>query len=133
MSVDYEAVESSYDRCLNDAGFFDTFYELFLVKSEEIPPLFANTDFEKQKQMIRLSVRMMIRLGEGRPETRQAIEKLGELHSSRNLNIRLELYQLWLDVLCECVERYDPDYTPELEGKWRDTMKPGIDLMIAMY
>lgn len=133
MSVDYEAVEASYDRCLNDTGFFDTFYDLFLVKSEEIPPLFANTDFSKQKQMVRLSVRMMIRLGEGRTETRQAIEKLGEEHSSRDLNIHLELYQLWLDALCECVERHDPEYTPELESKWRDTMKPGIDLMIAMY
>ena len=133
MSVDYDAVEASYDRCLEDAGFFDTFYDLFLVKSEEIPPLFANTDFRKQKQVVRLSVRMMIRLGEGRPETVHAIEKLGELHSSRDHNVRPELYQLWLDTLCECVKRSDPEYTPELEQKWRDTMQPGIEMMIAMY
>jgi hypothetical protein len=31
------------------------------------------------------------------------------------------------------VKRYDPDYTPELEQKWRDTMQLGVDQMIAMY
>jgi hypothetical protein len=45
MSVDYATVEASYDRCLENDGFYDTFYEKFLAKSEEIPPLFANTDF----------------------------------------------------------------------------------------
>lgn len=133
MSVDYEAVEASYERCFEDPGFFDTFYELFLVKSDQIPPLFANTDFEKQKQVVRVSVMMMIRLGKGRPETRHAVENLGESHSSRGHNIPADLYELWLDTLCECVKRYDPEYTPELEQKWRDTMKPGIDLMISMY
>ena len=133
MSVDYEAVHASYNRCFDDPGFFDTFYDLFLVKSEEIPPLFANTDFAKQKQVVRVSVLMMIRLGDDRPETQQAVENLGESHSSRGHNIRPELYELWLDTLCECVKRYDPEYSPELEQKWRDTMKPGIDLMISMY
>jgi len=133
MSVDYQAVQASYHRCFDDPGFFDTFYDLFLVKSAEIPPLFANTDFEKQKQVVRVSVLMMIRLGDDRPETQQAIEKLGESHSSRGHNIRPELYELWLDTLCECVSRYDPQHSLELEQKWRDTMKPGIDLMISMY
>lgn len=133
MSVDYEAVQASYDRCLQDETFFDTFYDLFLKKSEEIPPMFANTDFRKQKQMVRISVRMMIRLGLGEPQTQQAIEKLGELHSSRDRDVRPELYELWLNALCESVKQHDPEYTPELEQKWRDTMKSGIDLMIEMY
>ena len=133
MSVDYKAVEASYHRCVEEEKFFDTFYDLFLVKSEEIPPLFANTDFQKQKQVVRVSLLMMIRIGDGREETRVAMEKLGELHSRRDRDIRPELYQLWLDTLCECVKQYDPEYSPELEQKWRDTMKPGIDLMISMY
>ena len=133
MSVDYEAVEASYHRCVENPKFFDTFYDLFLVKSEEIPPLFAGTDWQKQKQVVRVSLLMLIRLGQGRPETREAMEKLGELHSSRDRNIRPELYDLWLDSLCECVKQYDPEYTSELEQKWRDTMKMGIDLMISMY
>ena len=133
MSVDYATVEASYDRCLENDGFFDTFYEEFLAKSEEIPPLFANTDFRKQKQMIRMSVRMLVRLGAGKDATKLAISKLGESHSRRQHNIRPELYGLWLDALCESIAQYDPEYTPELEQQWRDTMQAGIEMMISMY
>ena len=133
MSVDYETVEASYDRCLENDAFYDTFYEKFLAKSEEIPPMFANTDFRRQKQMIRMSVRMMVRLGAGEDGTKLAINKLGESHSRRQHNIRPELYGLWLGALCESIAQYDPEYTPDLEQKWRDTMKAGIEMMISMY
>ena len=133
MSVDYVTVEASYDRCLEDDRFYDTFYDKFLAKSEEIPPLFATTDFRRQKQMIRMSVRMMVRLGAGEAGTKLAISKLGESHSRRQHNIPAHLYDLWLDALCESIAQHDPDYTPELEQQWRDTMKPGIEMMISMY
>ena len=133
MPADYATVEASYDRCLENEGFYDTFYEKFLAKLEEIPPLFANTDFRKQKQMIRMSVRMMVRLGAGEDGTKLAISKLGESHSRRQHNIRPELYDLWLDALCESIAHHDPEYTSELEQKWRDTMQAGIKMMISMY
>lgn len=133
MSVDYESVEASYDRCLANGEFYDTFYDTFLAKSDEIPPLFANTDFRRQKQMIRLSVRMLVRLGLGEPGTKIAIEKLAESHSRREHNIRAELYDLWLDALCESIKKHDPEYSSELEQQWRDTMQAGIDRMVAMY
>ena len=133
MPADYATVEASYDRCLENDGFFDTFYEKFLAKSDEIPPLFKDTDFRKQKQMIRMSVRMLVRLGAGEEPTKLAIRKLGESHSRRQHNIRPELYALWLDALCESIAQHDPKYTPELEQLWRDTMEPGIESMISAY
>ncbi len=133
MTVDYKTVEASYDRCLENDAFYDTFYDKFLAKSEEIPPLFAETDFRKQKQMIRMSVRMMVRLGAGEEGTKVAIRNLGESHSRRHHNIRAGLYDLWLDALCESIAECDPEYTPELEQLWRDTMRAGIEMMIAMY
>lgn len=133
MSVDYATVEASYDRCLENGEFFDTFYDTFLAKSEEIPPLFADTDFRKQKQMIRMSVRMLVRLGLGEEGTKLAIHKLGESHSRSQHNIRPELYELWLDSLCESIQKHDPQYTPELEKQWRDTMHAGIEMMVSMY
>jgi len=133
MSVDYATVESSYDRCLENDEFFDSFYKTFLAKAEEIPPLFAGTDFRKQKQMIRMSVRMLVRLGLGEEGTKLAIRKLGASHSRSQHNIRPELYELWLDALCESIAQHDPECTPELEQKWRDTMHAGIEMMISMY
>ena len=133
MLADHAIVEASYDRCLENDGFYDTFYEKFLAKSEEIPPMFANTDFRKQKQMIRMSVRMLVRLGEGKDSTKLAISKLGESHSRRQHNVRPELYDLWLDALCESIAQHDPEYTPKLEQQWRDAMQPGIEMMISMF
>ena len=83
--------------------------------------------------MIRMSVRMMVRLGAGEDGTKLAINKLGESHSRRHHNIRQELYGLWLDALCESIAQCDPEYTPELEQQWRDTMQAGIEMMISMY
>jgi hypothetical protein len=40
---------------------------------------------------------------------------------------------LWLDALCESIAQYDPEYTPDLEQQWRDTMQAGIEMMISMY
>ncbi len=133
MTEDYKTVEASYDRCLENGEFFDTFYDTFFAKSEEIPPLFANTDFLKQKQVVRLSVRMLIRIGLGEEGTMVAINKLGESHSRKQHNIRPELYELWLDALCESVAKHDPEYSPELEQKWRDTMHAGIELITSKY
>ena len=133
MSADYATVEASYDRCLENDDFFDTFYEKFLAKSEEIPPLFADTDFRKQKQMIRMSVRMMVHLGAGADATKLAINKLGESHSRSQHDIRPELYDLWLDALCESIAHHDPEYTAELDQLWRDTMAAGIEMMISIY
>ena len=133
MSVDYETVEASYDRCLASEGFYDTFYDTFLAKSEEIPPMFADTDFLRQKQMIRMSVRMMVRLGSGEEGPKVAVRNLGESHSQERHNVRPELYELWLDALCESIAQHDPQYSAELEQQWRDTMQVGIEKMISMY
>jgi hypothetical protein len=51
----HQVVLESYHRCEVSGGFFDTFYETFFAKSPEIPPKFAKTDMEKQKQAVMAS------------------------------------------------------------------------------
>ncbi len=70
MADTYHAVQASYDRCSADDTFFDTFYNIFLAKSLEIAQKFAHTDFRKQKQLIKASLVMMIRLGTGEAAAR---------------------------------------------------------------
>ncbi len=48
----YQAVSESLSRCGEADDFYDTFYDVFLAKSAEIPPLFANTVFTRQKQIL---------------------------------------------------------------------------------
>ena len=49
------------------------------------------------------------------------------------LNIRPDLYDLWLDSVCETVKRMDPEWTPQVEQAWRERMAPGIALITSLY
>ena len=124
-SGDIKAVQESYDRCCRSGDFFGTFYDIFLAKSPEIPPLFEDTDFEVQKEVIKTSVGLMILIA--------PLVEVARRHSRNGLNIRPEWYELWLDALCEALRKHDTEFTPELEAKWRANMRLGIEFMTSMY
>jgi hemoglobin-like flavoprotein len=133
ISTTHAAVIESYHRCDASGGFFDSFYEVFLAKLPEIPPRFANTDMQKQKQVVMASVLMVLRLRTGDPAACHFVMDLARSHNRRGHNIPPRLYPLWLDALCEAVQKHDPEVTPELESEWRKEMRPGIEMMIAAY
>ena len=122
----FNLVAASYQRARATGELFDTFYRLFLAKSPEIPAMFARTDFPHQKLMLRESLLEMLtfsRSGAGRDE----IEHLAVRH--RDLKVQPRHYELWLDALCEALAQHDPAFTPQLAQFWRDSMRPGIDVM----
>jgi hemoglobin-like flavoprotein len=128
MDSPYDQVIASYHRARQSGELFDAFYQLFLVKSAEIPPMFARTDFPHQKLMLRESILEMLvfaQMGSGRDE----IKRLAERH--RQLNVKPAHYDLWLDALCEALARHDSEFDPALEEMWRDAMRKGIALMTA--
>lgn len=129
----FDAVKNSFTRCGESDGFYDTFYDVFLAKSPEIPPLFAKTDFKKQKQVLKATVALMVKHRLHEEQTSVALEKVGKTHSRDGYDIRPELYTLWLDSLCETVKQHDPECTPELESHWRQRMQEGIDFIVSAY
>ncbi len=133
MDESYETVLASYHRCEDSGGFFDTFYDNFFAKSPEIPPKFANTDMEKQKQVVMASLLWMLRLCNGDAVARREVEQLAESHNRHGHNIRPKLYELWLDALCETIAKHDRQYTSELETMWREAMREGIELIVSKY
>jgi hemoglobin-like flavoprotein len=124
---------ASYHRCEDAGGLFESFYDIFFAKSAEIPPKFELTKMERQKQDAMASVLMALRLAAGDPVARKFVKDLAESHNRHGHNIRPELYGLWLDALCEALQKHDPQYTPALEENWRRAMRPAIELMIAAY
>ncbi len=132
-ALGYQEALASYHRCEAAGGLFDSFYEIFFAKSVEIPPMFAKTDMERQKQDAMASVLMSLRLASGDPVARQYVQEIAETHSRRGYRIRPAMYKLWLDALCEAIARHDPQYTAELEKSWRQAMRPAIELMINAY
>ncbi|PHS17463.1 MAG: globin [Blastopirellula sp.] len=133
MNKKHEVVLDSYYRCEDSGGFFDTFYQIFFTKDPSIAPKFANTDMDHQKQIVMASVLMCLRLKTGDPIARRTIFDIGESHSRKKLNIRPELYDLWLDALCESIQKHDPEYTPEIEALWRESMQEAIELIKSNY
>lgn len=132
-AIGYQQALASYHRCEAAGGLFDSFYAIFFAKSPDIPPMFAKTDMERQKQDAMASVLMALRLASGDSIARQYIREIAETHSRHGYGIRPGLYDLWLDALCEAVAKHDPHYTAELEHCWRQAMRPAIELMIATY
>lgn len=61
------------------------------------------------------------------------LERLAQLHSRRRLDVRPELYELWLDRLIQAVREFDPLFSGETEKAWRNVMRPGVEFMKARY
>ncbi len=61
------------------------------------------------------------------------LESLAERHSRRGVDIKPELYSLWLDSLLMTVKGLDPKFTPKVEKAWREVMSEGIKYMNSKY
>ena len=61
------------------------------------------------------------------------LERLAKLHSRAELDIKPELYDLWLDRLVQAVKEFDPMFDMEIETAWRRTPQPGIEFMKSRY
>ena len=53
--------------------------------------------------------------------------------SRAELDIKPELYDLWLDRLVQAVREFDPKFDPEIETAWRRVLRPGIEFMKSRY
>lgn len=128
-----ELFNDSLERCTASAEFLDRFYDLFLASSREVAEKFRHTDFPKQKRMLKASLYMMILMAEGKSEIQKDLQRIAKRHSRADLDIRPELYTLWLDCLIQAAREYDPRFTPETETAWRRIMEQGIAFMQSHY
>lgn len=133
--IDIQKVSESYERCLGYPEFWDDFYDAFLASSDEIRQMFANTDFERQKQIVALSVKTLI-MYIHQPENedvKQEMERLAVIHDRNHVNVKPELYAVWLDTLLANVEAHDPLCNIKLIDQWRRCLKPGIAYFKEKY
>ena len=129
-----ELLNDSYERCMMRPGFLDRFYDLFVSSSEEVAEKFANTDFKKQKLLLKTTLYlMMTSSGLKTPEITVYMERIAEKHSKKHLDIRPELYDLWLDCLLQTVSEFDTAYNPDVDASWREILSSSIKLMKSRY
>ena len=128
-----EDVRRSFARCERAGDFAEFFYERFLASSPRISPYFAETDFNRQRKVLRDSVHLMVHRDAADPEMRAMLDSLGKAHGRRGRNIPPDLYELWLDSICATVKELDSEWGDELERKWRVRMRTGMQVIMAAY
>ena len=128
-----QEVRESFARCEAAGDFAETFYATFMQSSPAIAPFFAQTDFGRQRQLLRDSVYLMVTHDVSDPDMRALLDKLGNLHSRAGRNIAPKLYEIWLDSICATVKELDPEWSQSLEDHWRVRLRAGMQIIMAAY
>jgi hemoglobin-like flavoprotein len=127
-----ELFNDSIERCSCHPEFLRRFYELFVASSGTVAKKFENTDLKRQARMLKTSLYIMMLSG-GESEQVAHLERLATLHNRAGLDIKPELYDLWLDRLIQAVGEFDPKFDAATETAWRRVLQPGIDYMKSRY
>lgn len=131
-----QVFDISYERVISEnvdgRDFFEAFYERFLSTSVEISRLFKDTDMGRQRTMLKKSFYSLLTFYAS-SNADQHIEQIAHSHSRSKLNIRPELYDLWLEALIETAREFDFEFSPRTELAWRLVMAPGIVYMKFHY
>jgi hemoglobin-like flavoprotein len=136
-SVNLDAFfNDSYERVSNigENGnlFFDCFYEKFVGSSPEIKDKFRNTDMKKQKLMLRSSILYIMQLFSTH-ELHESLQEIAIKHDQQHMDIRPELYDIWIECLIDTVRELDPYFDERVELAWRLVFSPGITYMKFNY
>jgi len=123
-----ERTRESLGRCVDCDTFLQRFYELFIASSPEVAELFRNTDFERQKRVLRDSLYMMlVAAGTKKGPAHEEVERLARLH--KDIGVTRDMFTLWLEALIETAREHDVHFTDQLENDWRTSLSGPIELM----
>jgi hemoglobin-like flavoprotein len=132
-----QLVQQSLGRCLLNKSlgkdFLDAFYDEFLASDPRIKPMFAKTDMAKQKNLLKHGLTMIIMFSSGIGMARTSIQQLALQHDRNHLNVEPGMYNLWLNSLLRCVEKYDRKYNDALGAAWSEILEPGVSAMKQAY
>jgi len=127
------AFNNSLNRCQTNPQFLSLFYKKFVISNEEIREKFSNTNMADQKMILHASLYMIMLATRGNETASVYMDRVSKRHSKSELNIRPELYDIWLTTLLETVREVDPDFNEEVEEAWYKVMKYGINYMTSRY
>lgn len=119
----------SFQVCYANPAFIDRFYQHFIASSDEVRAKFANTDMKVQMRMMKKSLAYMMLVNRNPDPIRDTAIR----HDKKHMNIPPRLYTLWLEAMIEAVKECDPQFSEATEEAWRESLQPGISLMIKTY
>lgn len=119
----------SFERCVQNEQFLKVFYEIFLGSAEDIPAFFMNTDFARQRRILKSSLYEMITVSAKRTADPSVLSVLTQRH--RELKIQPHHYDLWLQSFISAVAECDPHFNSEIAQVWHAAFHAGINYMKA--
>jgi len=130
----YDDLHQSYGRCLQSGPFIDRFYEIFLQSHPDVANAFANTDFDRQRRLLRRTLTNSIMFAAGSSIVSQEVNAMADVHSQRGkAPVPPHLYGHWLSSLLAAVREHDPQITPALESRWEQAMGRIIEHFTDRY
>lgn len=111
-----------------NAELINTFYRIFLGKSDIIRELFANTNMSAQKTMLHDSLDTLIEFSRTKSITPE-MQRLANAHGPGGKKIPLYLFDIWLDSLMEALGQQDDSFNEADELAWRLTLAPGVTFL----
>jgi hemoglobin-like flavoprotein len=125
----------SLKRCLAVPHFLEEFYAVFMASSPEVAEKFHGVDPVRQARVLAESLYALAVVAQGQAGSPAwgDFARLAERHSHRDLNIRPELYDVWLECLLTAVRRCDPAFDADIEVAWRETLAIGIRYLRSRY
>ena len=133
MSDAIHIVNQSLDRCVSQPEFLGRFYEMLLGSSDEIAEKFRHTEFTRQTAALKTALYVLLFAREWNLKGDAYLQGLARLHSREDLDVRPELYDLWLDCLVKTASEFDPLFDETIADSWRDVFAPGIEFMKSAY
>jgi hemoglobin-like flavoprotein len=133
-AADYALVKEQYGKCILCPTFFDDFYKVFTSKSPEINRLFANTEMSEQKHALRAGLTFLIMFAEGQAAfAADKLDKIGSTHKKTKLNIRPDMYPMWIQSLVATVKKHVPEFNDVALKAWTAVLQHGVNRIVSHY
>lgn len=127
----HDLAQNSYARCLRASDFFADFYERLLASDPAVPPMFTETAFPRQHNLLRHGLGLLLSYGNRADDV--LLKRIAARHSESGIGVSPEMYGLFVESLLETIERHDPRFTEETAAAWREALRPGIEFMQSRY
>ena len=136
MNVDVTPKDVFLDslaRCRQRPAFLAAFYRRFMASSDEVRQAFEDTDFRHQHRMLARSLELTAAATAGDASGLRELTDRATTHDRHHLNVRPELYDLWLDAMIETARETDPFWDDEVEQAWRIVIGYAVRHMQKYY
>lgn len=123
----------SLGRCATHEGFIRTFYQRLIDSSDEIRQKFAQTDFDRQNELLLKSLNTIAGCIDGDQIAIHELARQATLHNRVHLNIKPQLYIFWQRSLVSTASEFDEQWNQEIELAWKQVLSYVINHMKSQY